>query len=50
MSTNFSRILTSYLIQSYLLKSQSIKLQPLMFSWEIYEFFEAAEAATRHVL
>ena len=42
MSTSVSKILANYLIQLYLLKGKSIIPLPLMFSWEIYEFFRSS--------
>ena len=42
MSTTISKTLTYYLIQPYLFKDKSIAPPPLMFSWEIYEFFRSS--------
>ena len=41
MSTTVGKILTYYLVLSYLLKNL-LHLLPLMFSWEIYEFFRSS--------
>ena len=49
MTTSFIR-LASYLSQSYLLKNKCVRSPPLMFYWEIYEFFKIAEAANGGVL
>ena len=42
LSTNVSKILRYYLIQSYLLKWYIYYASPLMFTWEIYEFFKSS--------
>ena len=48
MSSRFSRGMNmlSYLMV-FIKKTKSMRPLPLMFSWEIYEFFKIAEAAAR---
>ena len=37
----------SFIKKVFIKKTKSIRPPPLLFSWEIYEFFKIAEAAAR---